>query len=194
MHWRMAFILVLLLGSTIPVLAQTNAPALADIKIKADKGDRRAQADLADILLQGKLAKQDLIEAYKWGELATHGATNDPAAKAGSVTRDAAILKMSPAQITEGKKRVAAFVPHTAKPEEAPDPAWEGQVKLTGLSGAHDQRLAILNGKTFARGEKGEVKANGKVIQVHCLEIRENSVVVEVEGYKKPIEIIFSGK
>ena len=149
---------------------------------------------MADILLEGKLEKQDLIEAYKWGELATHGTTNDSVVKVGTVTRDAAILKMSPAQIAEGKKRVAAFVPHAAKIEEAPEPAWEGQVKLTGLSGSRDQRLAILNGKTFAQGEKGEVKASGKVIQIHCLEIRDNSAVVEVEGYKKPIEIVYSGR
>ena len=194
MQRRIAFILIFLLGGIITVLAQTNAPSLADIKIKADKGDRRSQADLAGILLEGKLEKQDLIEAYKWGELAARGATNDPVAKTGAAARDAAILKMSPVQITEGKKRVAAFVPHAGKIEEAPEPAWEGQVKLTGLSGTRDQRLAILNGKTFAQGEKGEVKANGKVIQLHCLEIRDNSVVVEVEGYKKPIEIVYSGK
>ena len=174
--------------------AAWGAEAVKWLMLAANQGDKRGQVDMADVLLTGKLVKQDLIEAYKWSDLAAHGSTDEAAiASCGSI-RDAAVLKMSADQITEAKKRVADFKPQAPRKEEWVAPVWDGQVKLTGLSGAPGHRLAILNGKTFAQGESGEVKANGKIIQVHCLEIRENSVVAEIEGFDKPIEIVFSGK
>jgi len=48
--------------------------AIADEAIKwatlaANQGDKQGQANLAQIYLEGKWVKQDLIEAYKWGDL-----------------------------------------------------------------------------------------------------------------------------
>jgi hypothetical protein len=67
-----------------------------------------------------------------------------------------------------------------------------GQVKLSGLSGTADQRLAIINGSTFAQSETAAVKVAGKTIKVHCLEIREKSALVEIDGLDKPRELFLS--
>jgi hypothetical protein len=158
----------------------------------ANAGDKRGQADLADICLEGKLVKQDLVEAYRWGDLAAQGSALDTATITGRSTRDAAILKMSADQIAEGKKRVTAFTPHQLAKDELPQPAAVQKLKLSGLSGSADHRLAIINGATFAQGETAKVKLAGESITLRCMEIREKSVVVQIEGAEKPIELFMS--
>ena len=157
--------------------------------LAANQGDKLGQADLAGVCLEGKLVKQDLIEAYKWGDLAAQGSMIDTATISGRSTRDSAILKMTPDQISEAKKRVAAFIPHVPGKDELPEPSWVGQIKLSGLSGAADHRLAIIGGATFSQGETASVKVAGRTVKVHCLEIREKSVLVEIDGLDKPREL-----
>lgn len=84
--------------------------AIADETIKwvtlaATQGDKRGQANLAEIYLEGKLVKQDLIEAYKWGELSAKNPSLDSIVFSGASTRDAAILKMNADQIAEAQAR-----------------------------------------------------------------------------------------
>lgn len=60
---------------------------------------------------------------------------------------------------------------------------------LKGFSGPLDQRLAIINNRTLAAGEDAEViTAMGK-IKIHCLAIKENSVLIRVEKQPDPIEL-----
>jgi len=74
---------------------------------------------LAQLCLKGSLVKLDYVEAYKWGELATHGSQFEPSSITGKSVRDAAILKMSAAQIEEARNRVNSFVPKSANPPPA---------------------------------------------------------------------------
>ena len=159
------------------------------VTLAANQGDKLGQADLAGIYLEGKLVKQDLIEAYKWGDLAAQGSLVDFAAIAGRSVRDSAILKMSADQIEEAKKRVADFKPHMPGKDELPEPSWVNRVKLSGLGGTADNRLAIISGTTFSEGETAAVKIADRSITVHCLEIRKQSVLVEIEGLDKPYEL-----
>jgi hypothetical protein len=162
--------------------------AIADEAVKwitlaAIQGDKQGQANLADICLEGKLVKQDLVEAYKWGELASGGSPFDYfATPSGRSTRDAAILKMNADQIAEARRRVAAFVPHQPQKSDLPEPAWIQKIKLGGISGTPDHRLVLINNKTFAKGDQTALKIGEKRVMVHCLEIRESSVVVSIEG------------
>jgi hypothetical protein len=55
-------------------------------------------------------------------------------------------------------------------------------LKFPGVSGTPGNLLAIINNHTFAVGEEGEVLTpNGKV-QLRCLEIHPDVVVVEIAG------------
>jgi hypothetical protein len=56
------------------------------------------------------------MNAYKWGELASRGPQFEPSSITGKSVRDAAILKMSAAQIEEARKRVENFKPTPATP------------------------------------------------------------------------------
>jgi hypothetical protein len=173
--------------------------ALGDEAVKwmtlaANQGDKQGQANLADVCLEGKLVKQDLIEAYKWGELATHNRTSlDILAISGQSTRDAAILKMTADQLTEAKKRVAEFSPHQPAKCELPEPGWVQQIKLSDINGTARNRLAIINGKTFGSGDDLDLKVAGKKVNVKCLEIREKSVVVQIQDLPGEQELKLSG-
>ena len=173
----------------------TGADAMKWIALAANQGDKRGQADLADIYLEGKLVKQDLVEAYKWGELAAHGSMIDTAAIAGRSCRDAAILKMNSDQIAEARKRVAAFVPHQLKKSDMPmppDPDWAKQLKLKGISGAPQRRLALINNQTFETGERSTLNLDGKRVLVRCVEIRESSVIISIPNLEGTRELKLS--
>jgi hypothetical protein len=152
------------------------------IILAANQGDKRGQADFADICLEGKLVKQDLVEAYKWGELASNGSMIDVATVSGRSCRDAATLKMDAGQIAEAQRRAAAFIPHQVKASDMPEPSWVKQIKLNGISGTPERRLAIINGKTLQTGDHTSLKLGEKTVTVRCVEIRQGSVVISIDG------------
>jgi hypothetical protein len=56
-------------------------------------------------------------------------------------------------------------------------------LQLKGISGPRNERLAIINGTTIAAGELAEIRCSGRQnVKVRCVEIREDSVVVELVG------------
>jgi len=55
---------------------------------------------------------------------------------------------------------------------------------VKGFSGSMDRRLVIINNHTFAAGDEGDVVTPGGRIHLSCLEIKTNSVVIEVGGQR----------
>jgi hypothetical protein len=56
------------------------------------------------------------------------------------------------------------------------------------ISGTPQRRLATVNNQTFLVGETLAVQVGQTSLRVRCLEIREQSVLVEVQG-EKPREL-----
>jgi hypothetical protein len=161
--------------------------AIADEAIKwatlaANQGDKQGQANLAQIYLEGKWVKQDLIEAYKWGDLSDKNPSPEFIVFSGRSFRDAAILKMNADQIAEAHKRVAAFTPHKPGKDELPEPAWVKKIKLNGISGPDDKRLALIGNHTFEKGERKTVKIDGQSVAIQCLEITATTATISIEG------------
>lgn len=167
-------------------LAAAGAEAVKWLLHAANQGERAAQADLASVYLDGKLVKLDLAESYKWGELATQGSPLQATTITGRSYRDAATLKMTPDQIEEARKRVASFVPRQLKMFDLPAasaPDWLSQIKLMGLSGRPGHRFAIINNQTFQRSDVSPIKVGTNTVTVRCLEIRDASVIVSIDGH-----------
>jgi hypothetical protein len=163
--------------------AALAAEAIKWATLAANQGDKLGQANLARIYFDGKWVKQDLVEAYKWGELSA----KNPAPEfivlfSGGSTRDSAILKMNADQIAEAHKRVAAFTPHKPGRDELPEPAWVKKIKLTGVSGPDGRRLAVIGNQTFEKGEWKTVKIDGQPVAVQCLEITATTATIAIEG------------
>lgn len=62
--------------------------------------------------------------------------------------------------------------------------------ELKGLSGAPDQRLALINNRTLAAGESADINTPhcGK-LTVHCIQIKEFSAIIRIGNQETPIEI-----
>lgn len=56
------------------------------------------------------------------------------------------------------------------------------QLFLKGISGPANRRFALINNQPLAAGEDAYVRISGGQVKVHCWEIREDSVVISVEG------------
>jgi hypothetical protein len=76
-----------------------------------------------------------------------------------------------------------------AEPKVVAPPVVKVSLVLNGLSGVAGHRLAMINGRTMASGETSDVPVDGGVVRVHCVEIRENSAVVEVNGLRQELSM-----
>ena len=62
-------------------------------------------------------------------------------------------------------------------------------ISLKGISGLPSKRLAMVNNRTMAAGEQVEFKINGAVYKLRCVEVKEKSVVIGVDGSDETKEI-----
>ncbi len=60
---------------------------------------------------------------------------------------------------------------------------------LKGLSGSAGHRLALVNNRTLAEGEETEITTPGGKVKIHCVEIKDSSVVLRVAKQEEPLEI-----
>lgn len=167
-------------------VAVLKAPdeAIKWLLLAANQGLGEAQYDLGGCFENGQAVKQDYAEAYKWYKLAAQQNS-----LMGKVYLDRLILRMDQAQIQEGEKRVGDFVPHQTRKEELPEPQFVQDIVLKGISGPPNRRLAMINNQTIGIGEEAKVKAGQKTVTVKCLEIKEKSAVVLIEGISQPKEL-----
>ena len=115
--------------------------------------------------------------------------------------KDAALAQTAPAPATE-----SVFILPT-KPEEGKDPFFPRSLRpysscaviktnqpavdvavdlrLQGISGSLEHRLAIINAHTMEVGEEGEITTPSGRIRVRCLEIKDDSVVVQAGGGRR---------
>lgn len=89
-----------------------------------------------------------------------------------------------PSRPSEGRD---PFFPNSTRPYEVaaaviPQVADIKSLVLRGFSGTLDHRLVIINNHTFAAGDEGDVITSTGHLHLRCIEIRTNSVVVEVGG------------
>ncbi len=74
--------------------------------------------------------------------------------------------------------RRAARIPSSTETVVAPIV----QLALKGISGPANRRFALINNQTLAVGETAQVRIPNGQVKVHCWEIRNDSVIVSVEG------------
>jgi len=91
-----------------------------------------------------------------------------------------------PADTQEGRD---PFFPDSTRPYEAaaaanPKVADVTSLVLKGFSGSLNNRLVIINNHTFAAGDEGDVTTPVGRIHLTCIEIKTNSVVIEVGGQR----------
>jgi hypothetical protein len=60
-------------------------------------------------------------------------------------------------------------------------------ITLKGISGTVEKRLAIINNKTFEAGEEANLRISGQPTKVKCVEVREKSVVISINGVTREL-------
>jgi hypothetical protein len=63
------------------------------------------------------------------------------------------------------------------------------ELKLNGISGTADHRLAIINNRTFETGEEGEVVSNVGRSRIICQDIKADSVRVLISGEERVLRL-----
>jgi hypothetical protein len=109
----------------------------------------------------------------------------EPATQPDSVALPHSVFTI-PSDFKEGRD---PFFPDSDRPYAAvaaanPRVADVTSLVLKGFSGALDQRLVIINNHTFAAGDEGDVITAAGRIHLTCIEIKTNSVVIEVGGQR----------
>ncbi len=66
------------------------------------------------------------------------------------------------------------------------------EIQLRGISGPPGRRLALINDATVAMGESCRVRVGSTNRNVRCLEVRDRSVLVEIDG--QPQELVLRSK
>ena len=62
-------------------------------------------------------------------------------------------------------------------------------LKLKALSGSTDRRLALVNNHTFEAGEEAEVVTSNGRMRVRCIEIRPDSVLMQVGPERRELHL-----
>ncbi len=75
-------------------------------------------------------------------------------------------------------------------PQAAVSEARVTDFTLNGITPLGARPTAIINGKTFEKGESGEVKVpSGGKVMIRCVEIKEGTVSIMIENSPRPIEL-----
>jgi hypothetical protein len=134
--------------------------------------------------------------------LATQTRTNAPATVSLAATNAAPIQAEIPKSVflipttpQEGKdpffprsmRLFASAVVKTNVQRLATPPSVE--LRLNGISGTADRRLAIINNQTFETNEEGEVPTNPGRARIRCLEIKADSVLVQVGAEQRVLRL-----
>ncbi len=64
-----------------------------------------------------------------------------------------------------------------------------GQLTLKGISVSPNGRYALINNTTLAAGERAELKLTGQVAKIRCVEVRNDSVLIGIEGVNELKEL-----
>ena len=98
-----------------------------------------------------------------------------------------------PAGPAEGKD---PFFPHSMRPyTKSAGPTNQAPVqvvadlRLNGISGSAEKRLAIINNRTFEAGEEADVNSNAGKVHIRCVEIQADAVVVHVGGERRVLRL-----
>lgn len=84
---------------------------------------------------------------------------------------------------------IQAEVAKPATTNAAPRVSSLGCLVLKGLSGTPSSPLAMVNGRTMARGEDAEIVTDCGRLLVHCVDITTNSAIVEVGGERRELRL-----
>jgi hypothetical protein len=155
------------------------------LKVAAYEGSSGAQRELSDCYRLSFGVEKDQLEGYVWFLISLR---SWPWPGMGdSKLRSLFEQRLSNEQIERAKARAKNFVPTVTNRNPFVD---DGMIKLKAISESNGTPLALINEQAFAIGEQKKVARLGRSIELRCLEIRTNSVIVATEPYWQRGELL----
>ncbi|MBC8094969.1 MAG: SEL1-like repeat protein [Akkermansiaceae bacterium] len=139
----------------------------------AERNDSEAAIQLGLLAQNGLAGPRSSEEAKKWFERARE--QGHP--KAAEYLDNLAKGTIATPAGRDPFSRSPSITPQVPETPKAPD-----TLLLKGISGSGARRLALINNQTFAAGETASVRVGSASRKVKCIEIRDKSVVISVEG------------
>jgi hypothetical protein len=114
----------------------------------------------------------------------------------GQITNLSAIAKpvisvfVQPANAREGHD---PFFPESSRPYESAVLTTHTieftSLSVKGFSSVAGHEFVIINNHTFGLGDEGDVITSGGRVHIRCLEIRPNSVLIEINGQQHELNL-----
>jgi TPR repeat protein len=136
--------------------------------------------NMSKALQQGLGTSTNLIAAYAWLKLFSE---TSPGGIVGRVEMNTLALKMSTVDLQAAENLAAQFkLGNWQSPIVRVIPEGDSRLKLGGIFYGTKMPVAVINGKTFAEGESGDISVKPGKIKIKCLNVRQDSVVIAVDG------------
>jgi hypothetical protein len=75
-------------------------------------------------------------------------------------------------------------------PALTPDSTKKEIMVLKGITGTPDRRVALINDRTFTKGETGEIKSGTNTLTIRVVEIKDRSVTIEYAGQTNELALV----
>jgi hypothetical protein len=82
------------------------------------------------------------------------------------------------------------FPNRVVTPVPVPEPAKREIMVLKGITGTPDRRLALINDRTFTKGEVGEIKSGTNEFKIRVIDIKDRSVTIERAGQTNELPLV----
>ena len=112
----------------------------------------------------------------------------DSEAKAAAATMSALTIPESVFNYRAGKDPF--FPSRVVTPVPTPEPAKKEIMVLKGITGTPDRRVALINDRTFTKGETGELKVGTNTFPIRVIDILEKSVTIQREGQTNELPLV----
>jgi|JI10StandDraft_1071094.scaffolds.fasta_scaffold297514_2 thiol-disulfide isomerase/thioredoxin len=96
--------------------------------------------------------------------------------------------KTAPTAPAPSGKQLLPWVTGNARASKPP----EDDLRLKSISGPPKRRVALINNETLAAGDDVRVGVGNKTVRVHCIEIRDTSVIIRVDSEEQDRELRLS--
>jgi hypothetical protein len=142
----------------------------------------RACRNLSHAFHSGLGVDTNIVEAYAWLQLF---AEKEPEIGRKELNTLALGMKVEDIQLAQSR---AAQLKRGQWPKLSLRKVAEGdrRLQVQGVTFGGRLPLAVINRRTVAEGETAEIVVDGTTLRIKCLEVRETSVLVEIEGEAEP--------
>jgi len=133
---------------------------------------------------QGLGTNPDPVAAYAWLILFSETPTS---ALLGRAEMNELALRMSTGDIQRAQSLAAEWkAGHWQPPVIRVTPEGDSRLKLNGIAFGTTTSLAVINGKSLQEGQSAKIILNPRILNVRCLKIRKDSVLISIDGEDQP--------